>query len=118
MELNCDICYESKPIIDFTYLECFHYLCDKCFIELRNDICPYCRYPITFLSEKIETQTQISLEEDDNETIYSEPEISPSKKKRKKNKTILSPKSLDKFKQKKRTQRNQYKSSRAHMRRI
>lgn len=122
MTLECDICFNEKPFIDFTYLECFHYLCDKCFISLREDKCPFCRHSITFLDndiQKVEFEAEVEL---DNETVYSEGELSPSNTRKRhrhrRAKKNLSPRSLDKFKQHRRNDRNQYRSSVAHMTRI
>jgi|APCry1669189534_1035231.scaffolds.fasta_scaffold22589_2 Zinc finger, C3HC4 type (RING finger) len=122
MTLECDICFNEKPFADFTYLECFHFLCDNCFISLREDKCPFCRHLITFLDDKT-VSIEFEPEDDfDTETVYSEGELSPTNTRKRhrhrRPKKNLSPRSLDKFKQYKRNNKNQYKSSVAHMTRI
>lgn len=57
--MNCNICFEDNiNDKDIHYMECFHYLCDKCFLLLTNNSCPFCRSEITLCNKKYDSDNE------------------------------------------------------------
>ena len=52
--MECRICYETLSEDNIEILECAHSLCQKCLGNLRQQLCPFCRNPI---SKSPSTQT-------------------------------------------------------------
>ena len=46
--MECNICL-NEDILEknIVYLGCFHYVCNICFSQLREDSCPFCRQSIS-----------------------------------------------------------------------
>lgn len=43
LSLECEICFECKPLKDISFLPCIHYLCNDCYMCLKKNECPFCR---------------------------------------------------------------------------
>ena len=64
---DCAICLEDNILeVNMHYMECLHYVCFNCFIQLKNESCPYCRQKINLFPGH-----NYAIDEDD----YSSTEI-------------------------------------------
>lgn len=52
--MDCDICYETVTEDKLQILECAHALCKSCLSKLRNRNCPFCRNPISSMTQQRE----------------------------------------------------------------
>lgn len=69
--MNCAVCLDDNILeIDVHYMECLHFVCDKCFVQLIVNSCPLCRHEIVLntniKSDKPSTSHNILEDEDDH----------------------------------------------------
>ena len=52
--MECGICYESHPTLDFVGMNCRHVMCKSCIKACLNskNTCPFCRETVTILDVK------------------------------------------------------------------